>query len=317
MISDCQLITGKLQEAPAEVYSLWATALAGQKKYSQAIEQLTLSRKLGNSSSWLLAQRAQFSSKAGDFDAAIVDMDEFLKQQTWSGYHFLVRGWMHASLQDWDQAEADYERGIKLGTKGLGEGVDTVFHFQRALLDIGRKKNADYRNAVPQIVEAATQRTDGESWFSAAWATVLLPGKENETPESETTVPQLTSVQLAQKALATDPQNAQYRTILGAAYFRQSDHDAALRELNKAEASLSQSEDEDDLAYLGYSRVFLALVESQRQQQTKARSWLEKAESQFESQKREPNGPPVSWSRQLIMDTLLDEARSRLAREDD
>lgn len=316
VISDCQLITGKLQEAPAEVYSLWATALAGQKKYSQAIEQLTLSRKLGNSSSWLLAQRAQYSSKAGDFDAAIVDMDEFLKQQTWSGYHFLVRGWMHASLQDWDQAEADYERGIKLGTKGLGEGVDTVFHFQRALLDIGRKKNADYRNAVPGIVEAATQRTDGESWFSAAWATVLLPGKENETPESETTVPQLTSVQLAQKALATDPQNAQYRTILGAAYFRQSDHDAASRELNKAEASLSQSEDEDDLAYLGFSRVFLALVESQ-QQPTQARSWLEKAESQFESQKREPNGPPVSWSRQLIMDTLLDEARSRLAREDD
>ena len=107
-------------------------------------------------------------------------------------------------------------------------------------------------------------------------------------------------VQLAQKAVNSDPDNAAYRETLGAALYRAGDFDAAVRELNLAV-------EKDRRRVSVEAKLFLAMSHHRLKHPKAANDWYARAVEQVRQvSERRP------WHARLLWQLLGEEAEALL-----
>jgi WD40 repeat protein/tetratricopeptide (TPR) repeat protein len=150
---------------------------------------------------------------------------------------------------------------------------------------------SDYRRICAELLHDFGRTADAGTADNVAFLCVLCPQavKDPALP-----------VQLARKAVDSDPDNRSYRETLGAALYRAGDFEAAVRELKRA-VQMDRSGGSVE------AKLFLAIAYHRLGRPKTAKDWFAQAAEQL----REVSQPP-SWSVWLLWQLLGEEAEALL-----
>jgi tetratricopeptide (TPR) repeat protein len=171
----------------------------------------------------------------------------------WSLY--VRRGDAHAGLREWQKAAADYARAIALGSD------DPQLWMRQALAWLAAGDLGGYRKTCAAALERLGEAKDSEEMNMVAWICALGPNAV-----ADFTRP----VRLAEKAVASDPNDAGLINTLGALLYRAGRFDVAVQRLNE---SMALGGPEVGL----YDSLFLAMAHERLGHAEEARQWLSKA----------------------------------------
>ena len=199
-------------------------------------------------------EKAQAYADSGYLDEIIANCTEAIQVDPENRRNIHLRGWAYVSQGDYERAFADFSKLWKESPAGAG------YRLAGKHLLMGQRE--EYRETCAKLIDEARHSEVRLAWFYAARAWVLCPTAADDP---------LAAVELAERALAGKPGAPWYVHTLGMAYYRAGEFD-------KAEHYLLLSLDVDRewsaqfLNWLG-----LAMVQIQRGDTPKARTWMKKA----------------------------------------
>jgi tetratricopeptide (TPR) repeat protein len=150
---------------------------------------------------------------------------------------------------------------------------------------------SDYRRVCAELLHDFGQTADADTADGVAFLCVL----GHQAVKDPALV-----VQMARKAVNSDPDNAGYQFTLGAALYRAGDFDAAVRELN-----LAVKKDREGGAVL--AKLFLAMAHHRLKHPKEAKDWFARAAEQFRQVSQ-----PLPWVERIGLQLLGEEAEALL-----
>jgi tetratricopeptide (TPR) repeat protein len=200
----------------------------------------------------------------GESAKALLDFDEALRfdgqaiesrpndPETWR-----IRGNTFARIGQWDKAAADYAKVTE-----LGEQPATVW-YQRALLHLGAGQLDQYRLTCQRMLERFGKNREPEAGLPVVQAYRLA----ESDPRGLAPV-----VQLAEKAVASNPKDPVAVRLLGQILYRARQFERAAKRLEEAmQLYGGQSHDFYDI-----DALFLAMANQQLGRPDQARQWLDR-----------------------------------------
>jgi eukaryotic-like serine/threonine-protein kinase len=270
-------------------------------------------------------QQAKACEQAGAWFAAAFHLRQALKEapddKTLETRLALALGNLHAERGQWAEAVVDFEKARQLQPHQLAVESQLAFALlgranasARAAAAASRTLGAlsapfnysplaaaapfpwqgdlsDYRRLCAELLHDFGQTADADTADGVAFLCVLCPQAVKD--------PAL-SVQLARKAVDSDPDNLNYRETLGAALYRAGDFDAAVRELKFVV-------EKDRKGGSVEAELLLAMAHHQLKHPKAVKDWYAKAAEQI---RRVSGSPP--WEVRLCWQLLGDETEALL-----
>jgi tetratricopeptide (TPR) repeat protein len=299
--------------------SQWDQAIAD---YTKAIELKPDSRP-----AWY--NRGLAYDNQGQWDKAVVDYTKVIELDPNYDLGWHGRGVVYQRLRQWDKAVADLSRAIELNPNNSGalwsRGVtyaclgqwdkatadlqktselkpdDGRPQFAHAQMLLGAGNTDSYCTACASLMDRFGQTNDPSTANSTAWVCALVPNAVKEPDRL---------VQLAERAVASNPKSSSYLNTLGAALYRAGRFEAAVQRLQEA----IKAEGKEGTAW---DWLFLAMAYQRLGKAEEARSWLDKAgrwiDQKLQEKPREgAAGSLLRWDQQLELQLLRREAEALL-----
>jgi WD40 repeat protein/tetratricopeptide (TPR) repeat protein len=264
------------------------------RQWDRAVAVLSKALERHPHSSWCWDKLAQAYVRLGRQKEALEHFTRLLEQNPRIWHGWTARASLYAELGQWDRAKADYARAISLTDDFLEA---RLYH---ALLLLHRGDKAGYRKACATMLQRFGKTTSATTANSVAWACVLSPDAVTDLTEP---------VRVAEKALASDPKNANYLNTLGVALYRARRYDAAVQRLNESIKASGGSG-----LYVDW--LFLAMAHHRLGHKDEARKWLDKAVQWIEQANRAQGkgsaGSAQHWTQRLQAPLLRREAEALL-----
>jgi WD40 repeat protein len=162
-----------------------------------------------------------------------------------------------AELGKWDQALADNDQAIELGSRSV------IAWYNRACLALQFNDQAAYRQACAEAQEKIALTDDPDVANGLAWISLISPNAGGDP---------LHFVQLAEQAVQKKPGSYAYLNTLGAALYRASRFTEAISQLHSAIRA------EEHKAGTGIDWAFLAMAYARAGDSENARLWLDKTQ---------------------------------------
>jgi tetratricopeptide (TPR) repeat protein len=260
---------------------------------------------------WRVWRRRQASAceEAGAWFAAAFHLRQVLKEApddaTLNARLAFALGNLHAERGHWAEAVADFEKAhelqphqfmieARLAFALLGRADASAPAAAAASRTLGalsapfsysslaaaapfswRGDLSDYREVCARLLRDFGQAADADTAEGVAFLCVLVPQAVDD--------PALV-VQLARKAVNSDPDNGNYRETLGAALYRAGNFEAAVRELNLAVEKGRRGGSVE-------AKLFLAMAHHQLNHPRAANDWYARALEQVRRQSEPPPWP--------------------------
>jgi tetratricopeptide (TPR) repeat protein len=244
------------------------------------------------------------------YERAIADFFKAIELDPKNAWAWNNRGFAYAGLKKWDQASGDFSKAIELDPK-----YAWPWH-GHALLRLRAGDRDGYRKDGARLLERFGKTEDPVTAMLVAWTCVLAP---------EAVTDPARVVQVAEKAVAKDPNKRVYLNTLGAALYRAGRFDEAAKRLS--EASAAKLDADYTPVYLW---LFLAMTHHRLGHGDEARRWLDKAVQAIDEAAKEPAKPEagpsgkanetqagtrLTWNRRLTLQLLRREAEELLGRK--
>ncbi len=200
------------------------------------------------------------------------------------------RGLVRAELGRWPDAQADFAEVVR---RAPAEGEAWCLY---ALLCVQTRDLAGYRRACAALLDRSKQDDTARTAYLTAWACVL---------SEESGVKGGQMIELAERAVSSQPRDTDYLRTLGAALFRAGELDEAVRRLNEVLKLRGRRPSRREW-------LWLALVHARMGRTKEARSWLVKATS---ARTGLSNPSPLPWVMRLKLNLLQREAEQLLKSE--
>jgi tetratricopeptide (TPR) repeat protein len=209
----------------------------------------------------------------------------------------MARGHFYGRLGEWDRATADFTRAIELGS----EDVWGVW-YPLAVLHLRAHRTRDYRALCEQLLKQLGHSEEHH---------IVIICKLAPDAVADLSRP----VQIAEKVVAREPQNAEYLGLLGAALYRKGDLEGAVARLEAAIRSGPQD------VGVPWRKLTLAMAYHRLQRGAEAKQlfqevtqWIEK---NFPEKPTERVGDTLlfTWAYRLDLHLLHREAEELLKRD--
>ncbi|MCA8999842.1 MAG: protein kinase [Planctomycetaceae bacterium] len=283
------------------------------EEYERAGDYLTTAIELGHDyRGEAFGSRTYVSLNLNNFEEAIQDSNAAMKLAPFPATHQVPRAVAYASLQRWDEAASDLDEYFRQ-TKGFMPAQPGL-RYQRAILELAREKTETFKKLAGRMLTEMEARPDGEAAYFGTMVCVLIPDAVQREDIQRV-------IQLAEKAVADNSENADRYSAYGAALLRAGRPREAASQLRSANQIHSQKAKQGEETRMNqlYDLLFLALAEMEIGDKAQAKSLLQQAREairQFEL--NEDNQPMVKffpWHRQLVCSMLQDEVENRLTAE--
>ena len=159
---------------------------------------------------------------------------------------------------------------------------------------------SQYRDVCDLTLEISADANDPLQQNFAAWTSALSDCGSDQTE---------LAVDLATRAVTSQPENEQFLNTLGAALYRKGRYDEALDRLAKLTASEVKAGDEENSSP-AYTMYFLAMTHHALDNVDEAKEWLQKADGQTTRALDDEEQPP--WNRILTLKLLREEAHAMI-----
>jgi serine/threonine protein kinase/Tfp pilus assembly protein PilF len=210
----------------------------------------------------------------------------------WAVLHYVL-GRACAEQGQWARAAAAFGEAVALGA------ADKSYWEYHALTALGAGQVEGYQKSCAALLEKFGDVRDPETANTVAWTCVL---------SGAAAVDRRRCVQLAERALASQPKRHGYLNTLGAALYRAGDYPAAVRRLEEAHRAHGKGGYVADWLFLALAHQRLGNAREARHWLEKAEQWLDQAEQRFAAGKN----PRWSWQRRLELRLLRREAETLL-----
>ena len=256
-------------------------------------------------------QRARDCERASEWFAATFHLQQMWKEApddaTLNARMAFALGNLYAERGQWAEAVADFEKAHELQPRQLAIEVHLAFAVlgraaasaraaeaaSRTLGALSAPFNSspiaaaapfswpgdlsDYRRVCAELLHDFGRTADVGTALGVAFVCVLGPQAVKD--------PALV-VQLARKAVNSDPDNGGYREILGAALYRAGDFDAAVDELNLAVEKHGRGGSVE-------AKLFLSMAHHRLKHPKAAKDWHARAVQQISKASEPPPWPPL------------------------
>lgn len=279
---------------------------------------------------WHVWQRRQawVCEEAGAWFAAAFHLRQVLKEApgdaTLKARLAYALGNLHAEREQWAEAVVEFEKARQRRPHRLAVDASLVFALLGRASASARAADAasrtlgalsapfnysplsaaaplswqgdlsDYRRVCAELLQDFGRTADADVADDVAFMCVLGPQavKDPALP-----------VQLARKAVNSDPDNGGYRFTLGAALYRAGDFDAAVRELKLVV-------EKDRGGGPVEAKLFLAMAYHRLERPKAAKDWYARAREQFRQVRQVSR--PLPWQARLGWQLLGEEAKALL-----
>jgi WD40 repeat protein/Flp pilus assembly protein TadD len=198
--------------------------------------------------------QTDYNIRSRQWFAAQFHLQCLIRLEPGNSRHFGRRGYVHAEQGQWQQAAADFARAIDLD-QNAPWALNGLAAVRLAVAD-----EAGYRSVCATFLKRFGQTTDPREANTIAWTCVLTP-----KAVADLTRPVL----LAEKAVASNPRDANSLNTLGAALYRAGRFEEAVRRLDEAIKARGKSGSVWDW-------IFLAMAHQRLEHAAEARRWLDK-----------------------------------------
>jgi WD40 repeat protein/serine/threonine protein kinase/Flp pilus assembly protein TadD len=273
-------------------YSDLAKRLAWVGRLEEAEEAYRAALKLMPNDPVAHGNLGQFLENQARYQEAEAELNEAVKLQPEHSWFWVLRGWVHADMGQWDKASADFVKAADC------KDPDAEAWYSRALLHL-RDGNLDgYR----KICSDMLQRFAGGTILTCT----LTPNSGGDPDRI---------VDLAEKLLAKSSRDHWHVNQLGAALYRAGRFEEAVKRLTEA----TELNAHPYRANMLLTWFFLALAHQRLGHAEEARHWLDKAGRATEDALKPPEKPstadgsiPPNWARKLTLQLLRREAEQLL-----
>jgi tetratricopeptide (TPR) repeat protein len=212
--------------------------------------------------------------------------------QPTDGFLWARLGRAHAELGQWPQAASGHARAVELGA------TQEDIWYRHALLRLKVGDARGYREACAHLLGRFGETRDPRVANAVAWACTLGPEAVADPQQP---------VRLAERALASRPEDANLLNTLGAALYRSGQHEAAVGRLHEARKARGAGGPPFDF-------LFLAMAEQRRNHRQEARKWWVKAVHWVDPASQPQSSAPaeLSWTDRLELELLRKEAGALL-----
>ncbi len=212
------------------------------------------------------------------------------------------RGALYAELGQWQNAASDFAKAAELTPDNIRP------RYLGALVHLAAGDREGYRNMCASMVARFAETEDANIAHFASWSCVLAADATDDF-----SLP----VQLANRAVETNPNDVAHIQTLGAVLYRAGRFEVALERLIDANASLEDPTHEARMSP-AYGWFFLAMTHRRLGNVDEAQQWLDKA-TQWTQQvlAERPEGAGTAWNRRLTLELLRHEAEELIGVEAD
>jgi tetratricopeptide (TPR) repeat protein len=240
--------------------------------------------------------RAQTYQRLQQHAEAIGDYTRAIEQVPNDYLSYLERGGVHATIDLWDKAAADFGKAAGLNPKSYAAWRG------RAMVALQAGDMAEYRRVCREMVDQLGDTEDIRTANGVAWTCALAP---------EALTDMQLCVQLAKRVLAEQPERSYYQNTLGAVLYRAGDWQAA-------NVALQKSIELHGEGGIVCDYLFLAMTHCRLDHPDEARDWLAKAVKkidQYRSLASEGGVPDrlMPWQTRVEQEKLLNEAESLIS----
>jgi serine/threonine protein kinase/Flp pilus assembly protein TadD len=250
-----------------------------------------------NASTW--ASSAAVYAQLGQWGKAVADLSKSIELDPKQPAHWDNRGRAYMSLAQPDKGIADFNRAIELG-------IGPYVWYARALAHLQRDDRTGYRKDCAAMLNHFDGSSSPDAAYWTVWTCVLIPDALEDWTQP---------LQLAEKALATDPNNLNGLTALGAVLYRAGRFDSAAQRLTQAEAAFKI--DKGSSGTIAYTWLFQAMTHEHLGKAEKATELLAKAVREIEHPRTAQDIVfSRTWNRKLTFQLLRREAEALIGRTD-
>lgn len=186
-----------------------------------------------------------------------------------------------------------------------GRLEDPLAHFRHALLRLHLGGPAAHRLACAEMLRRFESSTDLETCYWTAWTCTLGPDAVADWARV---------IQLAEKALAADPNNCDRLQMLAAALYRAGRFEDAVKRLTEAEAAFKTAKNPRSTVI--YNWLFHAMARHRLGQAEEAKAWLDMATAAIDQPSEESKDVHAAvWNRRLTLELWRNEAQTLLSEE--
>jgi tetratricopeptide (TPR) repeat protein len=293
----------ELDPKHARTWSNRGGAYNGMQQYDKAIADVNQAIKLAAKDVLAWHNRGCAYHALHQYDQAIADFSRAIELDPKNVTHWEDRAFAYAALKQWDKGIADLSKAIELNPERVN------LYVFRAQMHLGAGNRDGYRKACADMLNRFAKTEDPVTAQWVAWTCALAP---------EAVADPAKPVELAQKALAKNPNNRLYLLTLAAALYRAGRFEEAAKTLSEANAAKL-----DPVGTAVYTSLFLAMSHQRLGHAEQARQWLDKAVQAIDQAAKEPAkseagpsgkgsetgaGPPLPWFRRLAFQLLRREA---------
>jgi serine/threonine protein kinase len=208
----------------------------------------------------------------------------------WNG-----RGEARAQLKEWDKAGGDFAKAVELAPQ------HPLPHYRHALARLALADTRHFRDVCAGMLTRFGTSSDPNAAFWTVWTCGLAPDAVADWGPV---------VQLAEKAVADDPNNCDKLLNLGAVLYRAGRYPEAAKRLAEAGAAFAQTQ--SPRASPVYTRLFLAMTLHRLGRSDEAHQQLRKAGNDIDQPPEETKIANGTWNRRLTLRLLRQEAEALL-----
>ena len=246
----------------------------------------------------------------------------------WQAWH--QRGIVHYNLKRWPDAAGDFAKAAELAPHRrliyrnwasslwpqerwqqaadvLVQAVNLDFNlagwrerYELALCALAAGNASQYRDVCELMLEISADAKDPLQQNFAAWTSALSDCGSDQTE---------LAVELATRAVTSQPENEQFLNTLGAALYRKGRYDEALDRLAQLTNREVKAGGEANSSP-AYTMYFLAMTHHALDNVNEAKEWLQKADRRTMRALENEEQPP--WNRILTLKLLREEAHSMI-----
>ena len=232
--------------------------------------------------------------RKGKHDEAIAECREAIRLKPDDAFAHAGLGRALEATGQLDEAVAAFRKAIGL------RPTDGQLWYDYALVQLAQGDSKGYRKACEELLERLGQTDDPVTANCVAWTLSIAPDATTNLDRP---------VQLAEKAVASDPKNFAYLRTLGAALYRVGQFDVAVKRLNEA----TENQSPEGTIYMAYKWLFLAMAHHRLGHAGEARKWLDKAVGRIDQLTKENLGKSDvgiwrTWEIRLELQLLRREA---------
>ena len=245
-------------------------------------------------------QRGQDESRAQEWQAAADSYSLVIERDPSRRDAYHSRGWAHAELEKWPQAEADFAKAVELAPDDAG-----MWYF-RALVCLARDDIDAYHNTCAGMLDRFGRTPPRKDAYWMAW-TCALRAESTSEPARAVGLAEILPIDAT-----TDFDNL---AVLGAALYRVGRYSEAAERLHQAVAA--QVSDTFQRQPITYTWLFLAMAEHRLGHFEEARQWFDRAantiaEHESKNGADAPANDYIPWNRRVTLLLLRHEAEAVL-----